>query len=233
MDRVFYYHIPRTGGRGISDALVNHYGQENCYNVLGEGLWWLLKEDQLKPIGEMDAKFVSGHYKYGAHTALDWEDVKLITMLRDPVERVLSNYWWDQEYTLRTMGKYGDYITLEEFIESSAWSHNPVFYMLSLNDVPSTLPVEKETVEDVKRRLREDFFFVGRTEDIEGSLRKLGEMLGWTRGACDRAVAVLSQGKHTYKGVARGWNNEATPEVREMIAERNKLDYEIYGGTYG
>lgn len=80
---VFYCHIPKTGGLSIREMLVDYYGEEDYFDVVHVFTEW--KHDKREP-----ALFF-GHCNISLRTVLP-DDVYTMTMLRHPVDRLIS-YW--------------------------------------------------------------------------------------------------------------------------------------------
>lgn len=109
MKNALFYHIPRTGGLMISTKIWNHIGRESALTDRGTGV-------------DYDGPYVSSHEPYASlqHRA---EGRIQFTVLRDPVERVLSFVNLNvSQY--RTSGlSLADYLVADNFTPSVKRGH--------------------------------------------------------------------------------------------------------------
>lgn len=96
-----HFHLPRTGGTWLRQSLVRHF-RSAC---AGADIWFVNGREELGCAAGPDAalaalpaarraelRLVSGHMR--PETLDLFEDGFKITVLRDPVERALSDYWY-------------------------------------------------------------------------------------------------------------------------------------------
>ena len=84
---VIFLHIPKTGGASLANMLAGHFAPGGVYNP------------QVREIGDRPPGDVNGYDFIFGH--LDWSElaaiaspVQIISMLREPVSRALSVYWY-------------------------------------------------------------------------------------------------------------------------------------------
>lgn len=192
-EKIIFFHIPKTGGHSISYLLMNEYSFENLGgNIYSLGFQLSILE---------------------ASKFLNLSEYKLITFLRDPVDRVLSEY----KYCIEKLG--GDPHILNSHrlppgnpIETAS---NIACKMLSgLDSNDPSIPCEVH-LEHAKRNL-ENFFFVGITEKMEESMELLFSLLG-----LEKPEEIPHFNKTETKTVF------SEKEI-EGIISRNSADIELY-----
>lgn len=165
--KVIYIHIPRCAGRTNRDALRCTFGKERVYRDLlfkKEGRLHKIKNgnmpfivnrfvlcDKVFPrrFGYIDWKnydVIFGHFTIRKYKRMEWP---FVTFLRDPVERVVS------EYSVLRKGKK-KYKNLS-IVEFAYLNRNLMMWMMSGS-------IDK-------------FLFIGFVERYEESINKLGKLL--------------------------------------------------------
>ena len=86
-DILYFLHIPKNAGTSLIAILENYFD----LNSIFQGKYWqnLILH---KPKNFSKLRFFRGHFGYGLHRILQRKPI-YITMLRDPVERTLSDYY--------------------------------------------------------------------------------------------------------------------------------------------
>ena len=85
-DLLYYLHIPKTGGTSFTDILIaNFKPSESSFSRL------VHEFVKIPPEVIANYKAISGHYYYNI-TPFTRRTPIYITMLRDPVERTISDY---------------------------------------------------------------------------------------------------------------------------------------------
>ena len=88
MQSNIFFHIPKTAGNSIVTALRETFGTESVYYSRNPRV---LTREYLEHLENF--KFLAGHYTY-AHIKPLRRELYTITFMRDPVERVISNYYF-------------------------------------------------------------------------------------------------------------------------------------------
>lgn len=172
---VIFIHIPKSAGSSLSQVARANYRPEELQDH--ESL-----ADRAQPLADLSEsqkaklKAVIGHYYYGIHEGFPGRDVTHVTMLRDPVERVLSSY-----YFLKTYPGYEPVaeMTIKQFIDSYPESRNLQTLMLSglkdRDDQGLFIPNLERAIQNLN-----GFRAVGLTERFEQSVAMIGRALGWS-----------------------------------------------------
>lgn len=205
-------HIPKTAGSSFFRMLKQAYGRNgvlrlNTMNLPEDRLDEVL--DELKSIAL--PRVIHGHVQLSLLDYIIGEyHPKIITWMREPVDRVISNY----------------YFAMQRVREGKALARKAYTRDFSL--------LEYARIEENRNRASmllagtkvEDLFFIGFYETLEQDTRKLGELLGWTD---------FFQLPHQKSGSDFIENNDCktqfqdiTEDMRQEIAKLNELDVILY-----
>lgn len=191
-------HIPKTAGVSIRNILKEHYGPGFVLH------YWQITDAWGRVVEKIPAgaKCVHGHYQTDQLTGL-FPKARLITWVRNPVERVVSSYY----HRLR----------------DPDWKH-PVCQelhqkKLSLAEYAALPLVRNEMTRFFGSKKPEDFHFIGLVEEFEESLVQMKQILGIS-GASPRRDNV-NPGKKTDR-------YKLAPEAHQAIQQMNELDVSLY-----
>lgn len=212
---VIFMHIPKTGGTTLANILEKQYPQGQVLRVPFGNLHTL--KQQLK--GSKPAA-VHGHHPFGLHE-LYQGSFHYITMLRDPVDRIISNYYYAAENPGNPMHRKLNQLSFEEFIMSK---DEKLQYRIS--NMQTSFAAGKRTpaianVDDLElamENLQRHFSVIGITDMFTESIEVMKKVLGWQD--------VSFQPKNRTK--KRPAIEEIKPEILESIQEKNQLDYKLY-----
>jgi hypothetical protein len=87
MNPIFFTHIPKTASTSLQRGVIESKVAEEKQHRFS-GLWSALKEEA----DEFD--FLGGHYPYGVHRLYGVRDPRYFVMLREPVDRAISYYYF-------------------------------------------------------------------------------------------------------------------------------------------
>jgi hypothetical protein len=206
-DKLVYVHIPKTGGNTVTNLLRRVYrgkvpmlressDMHNDNNVMS-ATW--SKKHKIKHIykhGHVpEARIVMGHFKVTKYQHLGYPT---ITWLRDPVERVISNY-------VQQTTKWG-----------RARSKAPTYYrMVSDHQLETYAKVWDSLQTWYCDGSLDNFMFVGILERFEESIEKLGKILE----VDFPPVPVKNPTKNKPK---------FSDEIKKSLRKYQKRDYELY-----
>jgi len=245
---IAFVHIPRTGGGTFSSAISKNYSR-----LQGPGNYQKNPEATRNGVARIGRggikKAVGDHVPYGLYRRYLPDDTRYITVLRDPVDRVLSHYHFHAqagktpgaagERKLRTMweellnterleregGENEEAIAIEpdaEFsLEDGLRRRIPIYdnfmtrFLWGGESLFGELPAD--AVDRAKENISQ-FWFVGVSERLDDSIVLLGKKLGV--GLMPYHLRHVSQKRPPL--------DETPAELRELIAEHNAMDIELY-----
>jgi hypothetical protein len=227
-----HLHIPKNAGTTLGRSLRLGIGmwppQRMLHLRTALGFYNLRHyESRLERIGKLSPKQLArirlfeAHAGYGLHEFLPTPSA-YITLLREPVDRVLSIY-----FTHRARGRIAPDLSLGEFAQTHDpgrlwWIDNAQVRYLAgergriLNCPPGE--VTRSHLELAKERLENEFFFFGLVEQFDLSVNLLRRRLGWKRLYYSTSNVTKS----------RRPKDEMLKEDLDAVRAINELDLELY-----
>lgn len=202
-------HIPKTAGTSFFHSLKKQYGYQkviridiNKYNKIRINKIPLSKAYVYKKIS-----VIHGHYSIDSlHNQLHIpSNIPIITWLRDPVERVISNYYYLQK-------------RLDEELKEEKKGLNILSKMRrSLIEYAQDERNCNRMSKFIKGIELKDFFFIGIVENYDKDIQELGRKLNWS------TPEIVMHNK-------TGKINKSTidEKTKAMIRSYNKKDQMLY-----
>lgn len=220
-EQLCFIHIPKTAGTTFTSILDAKFNQAD---ICPAAVWSELV--QLSPAELATYKLLRGHFYYYVHKFLPQKPV-YITMLRDPIERVISGYEFMRRHRpsrpegLPTHEKALT-MSLKEYVcdPTVPGITNAQTRHISLNlykELSEDLTHPK-WLESAKQNL-EEFAFVGVTEQFDNSMSLLAYIFGWN---------PLVEYQNLMVAPKRLRQEALSTDVIDAIAERNQLDIALY-----
>lgn len=183
---VAFVHITKTAGGTLHQLGVAQYREDQVVR---------LSEDARDHPGQLadpdvrrrldTAQFVSGHMPVDAEAWIG-RPVQLLTMLRDPVERIVSHYYWMRDLAKRrnpARDQVRSGATLADYVRSPALADvdNGQVRQLAGGMAYGAMPVDRAvTDEDIVRAVTTlDRVVVGIQGRFDESVDRICERLGW------------------------------------------------------
>ena len=212
---LIFLHIPKTAGTTLNRIIEWQYDPRLIYTVdpyqirATVGRLQTLPEERRRGL-----RVVRGHLIYGVHDCLP-QGGTYITMLRDPVKRVLSSYQFILRRPLHPLHRKlkAKGIGVEEFLNYTAKRQNLQTKMLA--GVPYVGPCDESTLERAIENAEKSFAVVGLSERFQESLLMIAASFGW---------------KIPYYENRKVSKNRPTidPATIERIREYNRQDLALY-----
>ena len=222
---IVFLHIPKTAGSTFHSILSKQYSIKKTItikpNLVGKINQPLVStfsylnycnEFISRNFNELIANYelIKGHFTWPKY---DVNGVKYITFLREPIERVISNYKHIRK--VYESSRNEEYLSLVEFIDGNV--------DLSVDNLQVRMLVNKLNqqeiiqVDDLYRayEVLRKYFKVGLTEYFDKSVYSMKADFNWKR--------VF----YTTKNVSSG-NLSVTDDVLSVIKEKNQFDVKLY-----
>jgi hypothetical protein len=225
-----FVHVPKAAGTSLGRILRCHYGDafERIDQVRRRELSDAAERGERDPsrAAAPGLRAVSGHLPFGLARFFP-DDALYVTVLRDPVQRTLSQY----EYLLTRVGRPWEHdllppptrgLTVAQALGEGYVRDNLQTRLLcGVASIHSELPAD--ALEQAKRNLSERFAYVGTTERFAESLALLNLGLGWP-------TVAYKEGRVT---PGRRPSAERPAGELRLVEEANLLDRELYAHAEG
>jgi len=213
-EALIFLHIPKTAGTTLNRIIEWQYSPLSIFTIDPHGI--RATPERFKTLSEQrrrQLRVVRGHMVYGIHEFLP-QGATYITMLRDPVARLLSAYSFILRRPLNPMhrklkrGRLG----VEAFIQLTPNRQNLQCRILAgVEDVNC----DQRLLDVAKENITKSFSVVGLCERFEESLMLIANAFGWEIPYYENRK--VSKVRPTFD-----------PGVVNMIQEHNRFDMELY-----
>lgn len=203
-DNIIFIHIPKTGGTTINSAMK-------------QAAWQSKPDFNYRHI-EADTKKSNAGDIFMPENFFRYRDYRIFMMLRDPVDRLISEYHFIKERKefvdlLRSQPR-----DFEDYIQSKQ-TRNGVINFLKGRRMYDLIQPSRRDLEDVMAAIDKIPVHVGIFEEFEKSLQYYSEVTGikWKSNIEVKRMTFI-----------RPKVSEISDRVRNMILETNSLDVELY-----
>ncbi|MBU2649752.1 MAG: sulfotransferase family 2 domain-containing protein [Bacteroidetes bacterium] len=204
-------HIAKTGGRSFYEILKNEYGDK--LDPRTRRIEYFPGRDFSKNLLESIPPHVTvihGHLFYEHVREIHRRyDARIVTWLRDPVERVISNYF----FLMRA---------IREAPETHPQRRKAAYTLMEY--AHDSIP------DKMSKYLRgihlQELFFIGFQENYEQDLEQLTELLSWKKPLIKPRINTGPEGTEEEDYPTR--RKDITGEMREQIREMNAGDVQLY-----
>ena len=203
MSEIIFIHIPKTGGTTINTAMQKAYWQTkpgfNYRHIL---------QDKSSNSGDI----------FNPKKANNFKEEKFFMMLRHPVDRLISEYYFIKErneFTDLLKPRAKDF---ESYIRNRQ-TQNYMVNFLKGKRMYSTVAATEDDLEDVLESIDELPIHVGIFEQFSNSLAYFSKTMGieWDKNISIKRMTLR-----------RPKMSEVSDEIKQLIEECNPLDMELY-----
>ncbi|AXI39410.1 hypothetical protein CX649_07020 [Bacillaceae bacterium ZC4] len=208
---VIFMHIPKTGGLTIRKLMEQQYRLKEIMLIRSD----LDLNQQMKQADNTQIKALYGHNRFGIHQHIQKRSFTYISMLRDPVERVISTYYFILERPQNRLHQLAKKVTFEQFVQEK----HPEFHVPVNNHQTRFMSGKK--IPDLKLALKnmEQFFsVVGVTEKFNESIFLMKKHLGWKNISYQKVNQTNNRPK----------KSDLDDSLIQLIESKNQLDLALY-----
>jgi hypothetical protein len=186
---------------------------------------------QLTAFGLDRIRYVSGHMPMGVHRLFD-RPAKYITVVRDPVERVVSLFHFLAQQGSPFL-RDGKPMSFEDYVESRDDIHLNDYQVRAVSGCPdldadapaagglvTSGAVERRHLEAAKRVIEEHFLAIAPVEQLTELALLVRRIYGWP------LRRLQNEYKNSTRKRPRG--KEISPRLIRIIEERNSHDMELF-----
>ena len=216
-ESVIFIHVPKAAGTTLNRLIEWEYPLLEIYSVdpyffrWSSAHLWRLPKRRLKRF-----RVFKGHMMFGLHEILP-QPATYITILRDPIDRVMSAFYFMRGYKLHPLyWKFRrERWTLEDFVTRLPRDNVQCKFIAgAVYEEPCTT----EICERAKENLVRYFSVVGLLERFEESLALMKLRFGW-----------MLKNYSSFNVTRTRPNKRDLPKsTLDLIAERNRFDIELY-----
>jgi hypothetical protein len=219
---LIFVHIFRTGGNTLTRIIHREIPRKFWHRMR----WGKEYVDEFKTFTKekiQSIKFIDGHMHFGLHEYIS-EPCDYITILRDPVERTVSQYYNTMRMLEKPVYKRFKNMTLEEYVTTGADNVTNIQtrVLSNVSAIPKMLkthsPLSHNAFEFAQKNLKDRFKVVGVTDQFDETLLILKKELGL------KNIYYVKRGT----GRKKDRNKETSAKAIELIKSNNMKDIELY-----
>jgi hypothetical protein len=212
---LLFLHIPKTAGTTLNRIIEWQYSPFEIFTIDPHRIRATPERLRAWPEDRRRAlRIVRGHFYFGLHDALP-QGGTYFTILRDPVKRILSSYYFIQRRPLHPLHRKvkGGRIGIPDFLRLTQHRQNLQCRLIA--GIKSGEGDDVKILEIAKNHLSNHFRVVGISERFEESLVLMAQTFGWE-------IPYYENRKVT--------KNRPPPDPSdiELIKASNQFDLELY-----
>jgi len=216
---LIFVHIQKTAGSSLRSVIEREYPEEKRL-----ALNWYEYETCQKAVNVIQAmapqelkkiKMLYGHLYWGFDKYLP-QPCQYITLLRDPVEFVISYYYYHCQLFPKQFSTFDNFITTHP--EANNFQTRVLSTTNGISDFPEFGQCDDKMLESARQNLKERCLLSGITERFDEVLMLLKYQLGWGQPYFINRNVNRNRPKQS----------EITPEQLATICKNNALDLILY-----
>lgn len=239
--RFIFQHFPKVAGSTIIDTLTKNNFSNSVFRPSHE---WLQSLDPNKYRKLQSFKLICGHLNSHAIDQLYFfPNKKSFVFFRDPIKRVLSNFYYIKSYLWKTVIGYHPeslinfrLIKNQNLLEYLKYPHDHLHtadnvYLKMLSNMSySRKEPYKEEIDFALSRL-DSFDFIGFQDNLENDLKLMSKKFGLKT---PQNIKSSNQTKDNHMNEPDYYEEhlpvkeEITPEIKKELERVTKYDYIIY-----
>lgn len=230
---LIFLHIPKTGGVTLQSIIRKQFLRGPLLEVgVVKGKVCYEKFDQMCEKGQIECQVLMGHLQFGVGRFLTLP-AKYITMLRDPVNRYISQYYdilkkkrypCNKFLRRKVIADFNDYShlqgkSIEYFVRSNIGDEYANLQTRYLCSIDNKTFVNRDFLEIAKKNLKYKIECFGLLERFDESMLLLKKFLGL------KNIYYIKKNVTTERMIVAP---ELSSKTVELIKEKNRYDIELY-----
>lgn len=221
-----FVHIPKTAGSTFHMLLNSRYDKSKVRNVFGSRysepeIAAFIKEPES---AKANIELLKGHMPYGLHKHTPHKKFRYISILRDPIDRVISQYYYIKKNSYNPLHKkvHLEGMSIGDFVSSGVAVGMNNGHCRFLNgdlDEYKFNACDEQLLSSVKSNISQHFLWVGLTERFDESILLLANLLGWSKPPYYIRENISKSRKP---------RSSISIDEIEMIKNYNELDIQLY-----
>lgn len=235
--RILFFHFAKCGGSSVTQSILKHYpwkhsilkpevslnAAKNMYNLenpLQDDYHWVFKLQEHILLYDVNQsyRFITGHYCFSEKVYQNFKnDFVFVTMLRDPVRRFISHYFFNK--SKRDNSPWKIKLELSDYIKSEfgyQYGHDLVKNIGGLRDDMNYR--SQEAIENAKNNLRK-FNVLGILEDLQNFQSQIQNICGIKLDIKKTNISPVSE----FQKAAM-----VSGDILTMIKDLSQPDIELY-----
>jgi hypothetical protein len=209
-----HLHMPKTAGTTLKTVIKKNYNENEIIDLYESFRNHQEVVEKLNSLPLEGVKCVNCHLSYGIHEHIS-KPATYISMLRDPIERVISEYFFIRSSPKHNLHHEAMKMDLLEFQQEETNRNKQSKIIIG---APLSTAITRDDFKKAKKYIKRDFAFIGITELFDESLLLLMRQFGW------------SSIQYNMENVSR--NRPKVLELPEHVIRElklnNKIDYALY-----
>ncbi len=205
----YLIHIPKSAGMSLQALVRRRYKKKNELRLI-----YTQKENDEGFDDHDDLKIVMGHYRFGFHK-YNPRPYKYHTFLRNPLDHILSHYYYIQDHPEKFEFLESEELSLMEFAQSPYGNNLQTRFISGIDSIKGK---ERECLYVAKCNLVKKFETIGLTEEFDRSILLLAKNLNWP-------IAYYT---FENKGKAKVKRKALTQKEKANLESLLKYDIELY-----
>jgi hypothetical protein len=220
---VIFLHIPKTAGSTLNSIITRQYREKDIYSIDTKRVIESMEEFKYFPQHQLEKiKLLKGHMYFGLHEYLPMPST-YITILREPIDRVLSTYYYVMRQKNHNHYEIANQTQdIKNYIlkaEPKQFDNGQTRLLAGMDAIPVEFGnCSNQMLEAAKNNLKKHFSVVGTTERFDETLILIKQKLGWH-------LPLYAKKNVTNK---RPKKKQISQDILDTIVELNQLDLELY-----
>ena len=217
---LLFVHVQKTAGQTLREILHRQYGDESCMEIGRSAHHTSLEELKQLPQSRRDTlKCVMAHLPYGLHCLFN-RTYAYITMLRDPLERAVSQYFYicrtptNERYTaIKETG-----FSFLSYVENNEFGRPDNMQTRYITGEPSKEKMDMEDLKHAQHMLLNEYAAFGITERFDDSIRLFTKQFNWKQRPFQSKNQTLN------RPAVHSLNHKAL----QLLKEKNHYDLKLH-----